>query len=172
MRILLPLLIALSLLLFACGGEHSSEQSTEQPASAPTTLPSQNVNPADRPAEVTIELGSDDAMRFDKSELKVYAGQKVTLTLTHTGSMDKNAMGHNFVLLKPGTNLFKFANLAAAASTTEYIPESDAIIAHTQLIGGGESTSITFEAPAKGTYDYICSFPAHYALMKGKFIVQ
>ncbi|MCB0632702.1 MAG: azurin, partial [Lewinella sp.] len=26
--------------------------------------------------------------------------------------------------------------------------------------------------PAPGTYDYICSFPGHYALMQGKFIVE
>ncbi|HBX64839.1 MAG TPA: azurin, partial [Balneolaceae bacterium] len=26
--------------------------------------------------------------------------------------------------------------------------------------------------PEAGTYDFICSFPGHYALMKGKFIVE
>ena len=41
-----------------------------------------------------------------------------------------------------------------------------------KLIGGGEETTVTFDAPAKGTYDFICSFPGHYALMKGKFIVE
>ncbi|MBT8261281.1 MAG: azurin, partial [Bacteroidia bacterium] len=38
--------------------------------------------------------------------------------------------------------------------------------------GGGQSTSVTFMAPEVGTYDFICSFPGHSALMKGKFIVE
>ncbi|MGD1893724.1 MAG: plastocyanin/azurin family copper-binding protein [Cyclobacteriaceae bacterium] len=46
------------------------------------------------------------------------------------------------------------------------------MIVHTKFIGGGESDTITFEAPSPGTYDYICSFPGHYALMQGKLIVE
>jgi azurin len=40
------------------------------------------------------------------------------------------------------------------------------------MIGGGEQTTITFDAPEKGVYDFICSFPGHVALMQGKFIVE
>ncbi len=122
--------------------------------------------------ENVIALSSNDLMQFDKSELKVTAGKKVTLTLRHTGKMDKMVMGHNFVLLAAGTDLADFAATAAVARETEYIPESDAILAYTKLIGGGESTSITFDAPAAGTYDYLCSFPGHYGVMQGKLIVE
>ena len=59
-----------------------------------------------------------------------------------------------------------------AAKDNGYIPEGDDIIAHTKMIGGGESVEITFDAPAAGTYDYICPFPGHYGIMKGKFIVE
>lgn len=123
-------------------------------------------------AEVQLELGSNDMMQFDKAELKAPAGSTVTLTLTHNGQLPKNAMGHNFVLLKQGTDLPTFANKAMTAAASDYIPEGDEVIAHTKLIGGGETTSITFDAPEAGTYDYICSFPGHYAIMKGKFIVE
>ncbi|MEM8762299.1 MAG: azurin [Bacteroidota bacterium] len=122
--------------------------------------------------ENVIALSSNDLMQFDKSELKVTAGKKVTLTLRHTGKMDKMVMGHNFVLLATGTDLADFAAAAAIARETEYIPESDAILAYTKLIGGGESTTITFDAPAAGTYDYLCSFPGHYGVMQGKLIVE
>ncbi|MEM6771051.1 MAG: plastocyanin/azurin family copper-binding protein, partial [Bacteroidota bacterium] len=27
-------------------------------------------------------------------------------------------------------------------------------------------------APAAGEYDFICTFPGHYGVMKGKFIVE
>lgn len=122
--------------------------------------------------ENVIALASTDLMSYDKNELRVKAGKKVTLTLRHTGKMEKIVMGHNFVLLKKGTDIAEFATAAMSARETEYIPESEAIIAHTKLIGGGESVTITFDAPEVGTYDFICSFPGHYAIMKGKFIVE
>ncbi|MEM9157646.1 MAG: azurin [Verrucomicrobiota bacterium] len=121
---------------------------------------------------VNIELGSNDMMQFDKTELRAPAGSNVTLTLKHTGKLPKMSMGHNFVLLKQGTDLAAFGAKSAAAAANEYIPEGDEIIAHTKLIGGGESASVTFKAPAAGTYDFICSFPGHYAIMKGKLIVE
>jgi azurin len=40
------------------------------------------------------------------------------------------------------------------------------------LIGGGESTTIEFEAPEKGEYTFLCTFPGHFGLMNGKFIVE
>lgn len=120
---------------------------------------------------VTIMLNSDDQMKFDKQEIRVKAGQTVRLTLNHTGKLPKNAMGHNFVLIAGGTDMASFAQIAIQASDNEYIPEKD-VLAHTKLIGGGESTTIEFEAPEKGNYDFICSFPGHYYLMKGKFIVE
>jgi azurin len=122
----------------------------------------------------TIVIKGSDAMQFDLKEIKVKAGQKVKLTLTHSGKLAKAAMGHNWVLLQQGVDVAAFGSKAAAARETEYIPKSEAasIITHTKLVGGGESDTIEFTAPKKGTYTYICSFPGHYALMKGSFIVE
>ena len=122
----------------------------------------------------TIVIKVSDAMQFDLKEIKVKAGQKVKLTLTHSGKLAKAAMGHNWVLLKKGVDVAAFGGKAAAARETDYIPKSEAanIIAHTKLVGGGESDTIEFTAPAKGKYTFICSFPGHYALMKGDFIVE
>jgi azurin len=87
--------------------------------------------------------------------------------------MDKNVMGHNFVLLKSGVDIIVFGGKAATAKDTEYIPDSGVdVIAHTKLIGGGETAVVEFDAPEAGTYDFLCSFPGHYAIMKGKFIVE
>lgn len=129
--------------------------------------------PQSTTADGEIILESNDQMTFSATELKVKEGQKVTLTLKHVGKMPVTVMGHNFVLLKQGTDIASFAGKAMAAKATEYVPEgSTDVIAYTKMIGGGESTTITFDAPAKGTYDFICSFPGHYAIMKGKFIVE
>lgn len=119
----------------------------------------------------TIVINSNDQMKFDKSEIRVKAGEKIKLTLNHTGELPKNAMGHNFVLLEKGTDIADFGMKAMNAKDSEYIP-ANGVIVHTELIGGGESTTIEFTAPAKGTYDFVCSFPGHYAMMKGKFIVE
>lgn len=122
---------------------------------------------------VEIKLEGNDQMQFDKNELKVKAGQTVKLTLEHVGEMPENAMGHNFVLLQKETDITDFAQRAAQAGDNDYIPKnSEEIIANTKMIGGGESTTIEFEAPEAGTYTFICSFPGHYVQMQGEFIVE
>ncbi len=119
--------------------------------------------------KITMTVG--DAMKFDKTEIKVKAGSTVTLTITHTGKMKKEVMGHNFVLLKKGTDIAEFGKNAMAAKATDYVPAGSAL-ANTKVVGGGESDTITFKVPEKGTYDFICSFPGHFSMMKGKFIVE
>jgi len=112
-------------------------------------------------------------MRFDTRKITVKSGKLVKLTLIHTGVLDAKVMGHNFVLLKKNVDVMDFGNRAALASNNEYIPiDSDEVIIYTKMIGGGESTSIEFLPPEIGVYDFICSFPGHYAMMKGKFIVE
>ena len=123
-------------------------------------------------AEVAISGGDD--MKFDLSEIVVKEGQTVKLTLTHSGVAPITAMGHNFVLLAAGANLDEFAKAAIDAKDNDYIPKAleKEVIAHTKTIGGGETADIEFTAPAKGTYEFLCSFPGHSAMMKGSFIVE
>lgn len=130
----------------------------------------QNINnqPLTNDVEITIE--SSDQMKYNLSEIRVESGQTVTLTLVHTGSLPKVAMGHNWVLLERGTDVRSFALGAMKSKDNQYLPDSGYIVA-TDLIGGGEQTTITFTAPSSGEYDFICSFPGHYGLMQGKLIV-
>lgn len=122
---------------------------------------------------VQVNLTGDDMMRFNLNEIRVKAGETVRLTLRHIGELPENAMGHNFVLLQQGTDVLDFAQNAASASGSEYIPEgTEDVIVNTEMVGGGEETTIEFTAPEAGTYDYICSFPGHYVQMRGKFIVE
>lgn len=120
-----------------------------------------------------VVLTSNDLMQFNKTEIKVKAGKKVKLTLKHIGKLDKKVMGHNFVLLKQGVDIVEFGNKAATFANNDYIPENTQdVIVHTKLIGAGETAVIEFDAPEAGEYDFLCSFPGHYAIMKGKFIVE
>ncbi|AUS05690.1 azurin [Pseudotamlana carrageenivorans] len=150
--------------LMACGKkekkQNQSPSQTETKAASSETI-------------TTINLTASDAMQFNKNKIEVNAGEKVRLTLTHTGKMPKTVMGHNFVLLKKGVDLTDFGTEAATATDSEFIPnDGDDVIVHTKLIGGGESTTIEFNAPESGIYDFLCSFPGHFAIMKGKFIVK
>jgi len=121
--------------------------------------------------EITVE--ANDRMQFDTKEITVKAGEEITLTLKHVGKLPKQAMGHNWVLLKEGVVVKDFAMSAMQAKDNGYLPEdSDDILAATKLLGGGESDTITFEAPKKGTYTFICTFPGHYGIMQGTLVVE
>ena len=155
--------------VFSCGGEKDKKEDKDQ-----IKIGSKKEKVEKESNTVNIGLTGDDLMKYNLNEIKVKAGQEVTLTLRHIGKMDIKVMGHNFVLLKPGVSIPEFSIKAAeAGEASDWIPEDGKdVIVHTKMIGGGQSTSITFTAPEAGTYDFICSFPGHSALMKGKFIVE
>lgn len=120
-----------------------------------------------------LTIAGNDAMQFDKQTLAVAADcTEVKLTLTHTGKLPAAAMGHNWVL----TETAAFQPVAAAGTSAglanDYVPKDDKrVIAHTKIIGGGESTSVTFPTSALkkgGDYTFFCSFPGHWSVMKGK----
>lgn len=123
-----------------------------------------------------LEISGDDTMRFNVSELETAAGQETTLVFKNSGTLPKAAMGHNFVLLKPGTDLAAFGNAAVAASGTEYIPNAaelkDQVVAHTKVLGPGETDTISFTIDTPGDYPFICSFPGHWAIMRGTLTVR
>lgn len=172
------LLVVSSFIFMSCGGGETSSSSSSTTNQTPETVtpppPATEAPAAAADGVVELTLEGNDQMQFNLKELRVKEGQTVRLTLNHVGTMAKNAMGHNFVLLKEGVDLAGFGQKAATAMENDYIPASEEgnIIAHTKMLGGGESDTIEFEAPAKGTYEFLCSFPGHYALMRGVFIVE
>ncbi|HRP89913.1 MAG TPA: azurin [Edaphocola sp.] len=169
-------IIAIASLAFffaSCGGGSETPATTETPAA--TEAPAaETAAPAETPATQEITINAGDDMKFDVTELKAKAGQKIKLTLHHTGKAPVTAMGHNVVFLKMGTNVDDFAKAAIAAKDNEYVPKDleGEVIAHTKTIGGGESTTIEFTAPEAGVYDYICSFPGHHGTMHGTLTVE
>ena len=119
-----------------------------------------------------LEIDSTDQMTFNKKELAVAADcTEVQLTLKHTGKMPVTAMGHNWVLTETKDMQAAATAGMSAGATSNYVKESPQIIAHTKLVGGGQSTSVTFptsKLKKGGDYTYFCSFPGHWAVMKGK----
>ena len=173
-KLIIVSLFVLTSLLTACGGNKSTDES-QSATNDTSTAQSQSPEPSADNAVVSnkIEMTGNDQMKFNTNLIRVKAGDKVTLTLKNIGTMPKEAMAHNFVLLAPGTDIEKFALQAMVSKETDYIPvaEKSCVLTHTKLTGPGESDTIEFTVP-KGEYDYICTFPGHYATMKGKLIAE
>ena len=124
-----------------------------------------------------IVITGNDTMQFDLKAFEVKAGEKVSLTLKNTGKLPKIAMGHNLVLLKKGVSAIAFGQKAmgAGANATNPLPDSvkEDVIASTKLLGPGESDTVSFTAPADpGNYEYVCTFPGHFAMMRGTMTVK
>jgi azurin len=124
----------------------------------------------------TVEITGTETMKFDVTEITAKPGEKIRVVLKAIGTMPKIAMGHNFVLLKAGASAMEVSNAAFNARETDFIPAAmkDKILAFTKIAGGGETVEVTFTAPAKaGKYDYLCTFPGHFAAgMKGVLTVK
>ncbi len=171
------ILAASAILLFAsCSQPEQKAEPTEAPATEQTTPEEtpEATTEATEPGISKVTVNADDQMKFDTKEIRVKAGSKVELTLHHIGKMDKKAMGHNLVIINGSMDLSMFAGAAAKAHDADYIPKGEEknIIAHTKLLGGGESDTITFDAPEPGVYHFLCTFPGHWGVMNGKFIVE
>ena len=95
-----------------------------------------------------LEISGNDAMQFDKKELSVAADcTQVELTLHHSGKLPAQAMGHNWVLAKTSDVAAVASDGIAAGFANDHIKKGDTrVIAHTKLVGGGQTTSITFRS--------------------------
>lgn len=163
-------LFTAAVFLASCGGNKQSEESQSTETETTTETPAEQTEPA---ASNTFEIFGSDQMKFNVSEIRAKAGEPITVTMKNAGTIAKEAMGHNFVVLAKGTNVEEFGQAAMNSKATDYIPEAlkSSIIAHTKLLGPKESDTITFTLE-KGEYDFICSFPGHYSTMRGKIIVE
>lgn len=169
----------------ACAGEKKAEPSEPAPPPAAPTQPAAPASPAQSAAPAAapnitpdetgiVHLTAADQMRYSAGRITVKAGQVLTVELKNIGTLPKEAMGHNFVVLKPGTDPVAFATKGIPAKATDYVsPDAaDQVIAHTKLLGPGESDTIKIESLAPGVYPFVCTFPGHAALMKGELVVE
>ena len=144
------LLIALA----SCGGGGKQEPSAPVPAPAPSApspatqpsvVPAPTTPPSNEPAKPDdggiVHLSASDQMRFSTTRIEVKAGDKVKIEFKNMGTLPKEVMGHDLVVLKPGADVTAFAAKAMGAKATDYIPPDtgDQMIAHTRLLAPNES---------------------------------
>ncbi len=109
-----------------------------------------------------LEISGNDLMQYDKQELAVPATCKeITVTLHHSGKQPKTVMGHDWVLVKASDlNAVAQAALGAGLAHDYVLPGDKRVLAHTKVIGGGETTSVTFPSSVLvkgGDYGYLCT---------------
>jgi azurin len=165
MKKLIYILATISIGIAACGGgsEKKPTETTEQKID-PSTLPVKEI--------IMNTLGNSMAeMKYDITEIRATAGQKVKITLNNKATDE--TMIHNMVIIQPGTAEKVGLGSVDAGLEKEFVVDDPAVIAHSGLVKPGETTTFEFTAPATpGEYEFICSYPGHYMMMKGKFIVE
>lgn len=148
------------------------------PAATPATPPA--AAPADGKAVVAdcaTEIEGNDAMQYNVSSIVVPAScTDFKITLKHTGTMPATAMGHDVVITKASDLKAVDVDGMAAGAAAGYVKADDSrVIAHTKVIGGGETTSMSFPVSKikdGGPYEFFCSFPGHSVMMHGSISVE
>ena len=134
---------------------------------------------ADKPAAGSprvVELTGGDDMKYSVTTINAKPGETLRIKLVSKGTLPKIAMAHNVVVLKAGAKQIDFANAAATARDTDFIPPAmkDQVIAASGLAGPGETVEVTFKVPTTpGTLPFLCTFPGHFAAgMRGTIVVK
>ena len=135
------------------------------------------LNLKDEKVDQTVTISGNDTMQFDVKTFEVKAGSKVKIVFKNIGVVPKIAMGHNLVVLKKGITAIAFGQkaLGAGANATNALPDSlkGDVVASTKLLGPGETDTVLLTAPKEaGNYEYVCTFPGHFALMRGVMTVK
>jgi azurin len=164
-------------MLVACGGSSSEkkEKSEKNEAASPkkeVVAEKVVVEKEKEVIEITLIAKGEDmtAISYDPKSLTVPAGSRVKLTLKNESVAA--GMLHNFVLVNLGTGQEVATAGIKAGEKNNFVPKDPNVLANTEILQMGTSTTIEFDAPAKGSYHYICTYPGHYPNMIGRLNVE
>lgn len=189
------LTIACVVALAACGKEPqppaqettptAAPAATTPPAEAPAATapapaaetPAADAKPAAVVSDCATSIEGNDAMQYNVGSITVPAScSEFTINLKHTGQLPVAAMGHNVVIAKASDREAIATDGMAAGVAGHYVKPDDArVIAHSELVGGGGTTSVTFQVSkiqGAGPFEFFCSFPGHWAVMRGPIKVE
>jgi len=112
------------------------------------------VNSCARAPEIppkTVQVQTDDKMRFDVTAFEVKPGQKVEVTFKNIRTTPKFSMGPDLVHLDRSVNagnVMTFLDMASTEAAHDYVPqEAKEVLAHSKLLWPNETDTITFNAP-------------------------
>ncbi|MGE0413364.1 MAG: DUF6797 domain-containing protein [Verrucomicrobiales bacterium] len=125
--------------------------------------------PEGRSVTIRAALG----LQFETKRFTAKAGERLSLTFENPDTVP-----HNLVIARPGSlkTLGDLANRLMAdpnAIRSHYVPESNEVLVHTDLLMPANTQTIHFNAPAQpGEYPYLCTFPGHWMVMNGVLVVE
>ena len=114
-----------------------------------------------------LHIEAQEGMYFHPPRAKAKAGSRLELNFYNA---DPNDMPHNVCLVAPGALAeIQQASLAidSGAEARGFVPDHEAVLAHSELVGSGESSRFSFQFPedARGVYYLVCTFPGHAGMM-------
>ena len=148
------------------------------PAAAILALAVLCAPPAARAAEAgkTVVIVANDTIKFSVTKIEATPGEMIHVQLRNEGTLPKETMGHNWILLDSDGEAMPYAMAAISARSVEYMPKelSAHVLAFIPLLGPKEVGDTTFAAPTKpGKYPFICSCSGHsMAGMRGELVVK
>ena len=120
----------------------------------------------DGAVDQTVTIGTKPGMLYDTDEVTIQAGSKVKWIFNNPDDMM-----HNLLIVRPGSADDVAAGaieLGLQGQEKGYIPNSELVLFHTNLLVPGASDIIYFQAPQQpGSYPFVCTFPGHAAFMRG-----
>ena len=172
-------LLYIALYMFSgCGNGETESESKNKPSATDIykdDRPSYDAKAIDPAAEITPitlqAMGTSMAdMSYDQKSLNVKAGTTIKLKFINTST--DAAMPHNWVLVYFGTMEAVAKAAIDAGKANSFVPNTNDVLIATKLLGPKEETEITFPAPPAGKYQFVCTYPGHWTLMNGDFIVE
>jgi len=122
------------------------------------------------------EIEGNDQMNFNKAQIEIPGDCKeFTVTLKHVGKLKKDVMGHNWVLLEESKLNDVISKAMTAGPKKDYFPEKSLFVTAAKMVGGGEKSQVKVDVTKLNkakSYLYVCTFPGHAALMKGKIVFK
>ncbi|MCY4674072.1 MAG: plastocyanin/azurin family copper-binding protein [Bacteroidetes bacterium] len=125
-----------------------------------------NVQVSEDETTVALSVGTLPNLQFSTTEFTVPAGSNVTFTFNNDDDML-----HNLVVVESDAAdevALAAMQLGLKGHEMQYVPVSDAVVAHTKLLEPGVSDTIVFSVPdTPGEYVFVCTFPGHANTMRG-----
>ena len=156
-------------------GHQMATPMPKTPAKATPAKPSakrSNTLPADwaNGPDQVLNLATKPGLKFDTENFQVKAGSRIKLVFNNNDDMT-----HNLVITTPGSadEIGTAAlSLGLKGPELEYVPKSAKVLYHTGLLQPDSAETIYFVAPEKpGTYQFVCTYPGHAAVMRGTLTV-
>jgi azurin len=128
-------------------------------------------------AACDFDVRVNDTMLFQIDEMVADSScEAITVTIHHEGKLPKSVMGHNWTLAKTeDLQGIAMDGMNAGLDNNHIKPGDERVIVHTKIVGSGESDTIRF-SPSQmtpgGDYSFFCSYPGHWSVMRGTFVLE